>query len=252
MRNLAVRDFDFQGNEIRCVGTDRDLWFVALDVCLALGIVWKGKDTLGSLPDDWISLRKLRTQVRQRDGTYRVVTLDTLCINEAGLYKFVIRSNKPAADAFTNWVASEVLPSIRKTGQYVSARRAKYERQGRQLEWIENREEGIEVRKGFTDTLKDHEVEGAGYADCTNAINRPVLGGTAALVKVQRGLKPKAALRDSLSTVELAKVKLAELLAADRIEKDELQGNERCARACRLSGQAIASAVAIAGEGKLN
>ncbi len=72
------------------------------------------------------------------------------------------------------------------------------------------------------------------------------------MVKVQRGLKPKAALRDSLSTVELAKVKLAELLAADRIEKDELQGNERCARACRLSGQAIASAVAIAGEGKLN
>ena len=41
MPNLAVRDCDFQGNGIRCVGTDRDLWFVALDVCLALGIVWK-------------------------------------------------------------------------------------------------------------------------------------------------------------------------------------------------------------------
>lgn len=233
MRNLAVRDFDFQGNEIRCVGTDRDLWFVAKDVAEALGIAWRGSATLENIPAPWIGVRKLRTPMRQRDGQYRDTEVEVLVINEAAVFKFVIRSNKPAADAFTNWVASEVLPSIRKTGQYVSARRAKYERQGKQLEWIENREEGIEARKGFTDTLKDHEVEGTGYADCTNAINRPVLGGTAALVKVQRGLKPKASLRDSLSTVELAKVKLAELLAAERIEKDELQGNERCVQALR-------------------
>jgi prophage antirepressor-like protein len=45
------------------------------------------------------------------------------CITEAALYKLAFRSNKPAADAFTNWVASEVLPSIHKTGQYVSPRR---------------------------------------------------------------------------------------------------------------------------------
>ena len=34
------------------------------------------------------------------------------------MYKLAFRSNKPEADAFTNWVASEVLPSIRKTGKY--------------------------------------------------------------------------------------------------------------------------------------
>ena len=251
MRNLAVRDFDFQGNEIRCVGTDRDLWFVAKDVAAALGLVW-ASSTLANIPPAWRGVRSFLTPQKNQYGQAGYVETEFVVINEAAVYKLAFRSNKPGADAFTDWVASEVLPSIRKTGQYVSARRAKYERQGKQLEWIENREEGIEVRKGFTDTLKDHEVEGKGYADCTNAINRPVLGGTAALVKVQRGLKPKASLRDSLSTVELAKVKLAELLAADRIEKDKLQGNERCAQACRLSGQAVASAVAIAGEGKLN
>ena len=39
-------------------------------------------------------------------------------INESALYKLAFRSNKPQADAFVNWVAGEVLPSIRRTGQY--------------------------------------------------------------------------------------------------------------------------------------
>jgi len=42
----------------------------------------------------------------------------TTFLNEAGLYKFAFRSNKPEADKFTNWVAGEVLPQLRKTGRY--------------------------------------------------------------------------------------------------------------------------------------
>jgi prophage antirepressor-like protein len=239
---LAPLSFTFQDHPIRCVGTDRDLWFVAQDVVESLGVVWKGRDSLASLPADWISLRNLRTHVRQRDGTYRVAMVDVLCLNEAGVYKLAFRSNKPEADAFTNWVASEVIPSVRRTGSYTSARRTRYERQGRQLEWIDQREEGIEARKTFTDTLKDHGVQTHGYAVCTDEINKPLLGGTAKLVKVQRGLKPKATLRDSLSTVELAEVKLAELWAAKRIEEAELAGNDQCATACRLTGNAVAIA----------
>ena len=39
-------------------------------------------------------------------------------INESGLYTLIARSNKPEARRFQRWVTSEVLPSIRKTGQY--------------------------------------------------------------------------------------------------------------------------------------
>lgn len=39
-------------------------------------------------------------------------------ISEPAVYKLAFRSNKPEADEFTNWVASEVLPAIRKTGGY--------------------------------------------------------------------------------------------------------------------------------------
>jgi hypothetical protein len=43
---------------------------------------------------------------------------ETRLISEPAVYKLAFRSNKPEADAFTNWVASEVLPTIRKTGRY--------------------------------------------------------------------------------------------------------------------------------------
>lgn len=41
-------------------------------------------------------------------------------LTESGVYKLVFRSNKPNAEAFTDWVTDEVLPTIRKTGGYVN------------------------------------------------------------------------------------------------------------------------------------
>ncbi len=41
-----------------------------------------------------------------------------LFLTEAGLYKLIMRSNKPSAETFQKWVVKEVLPSIRKTGSY--------------------------------------------------------------------------------------------------------------------------------------
>ena len=41
-------------------------------------------------------------------------------LTESGVYKLVFRSNKPNAEEFTDWIADEVLPTIRKTGGYVN------------------------------------------------------------------------------------------------------------------------------------
>ena len=41
-------------------------------------------------------------------------------LTESGVYKLVFRSHKPDAETFTDWIADEVLPSIRKTGGYVN------------------------------------------------------------------------------------------------------------------------------------
>jgi prophage antirepressor-like protein len=67
----------------------------------------------------------------------------TIFIKANAIYQLAGRSSKPAAVAFTRWVYGEVLPSILKTGAYVDKRRERYQKQGKQIDWVEEREEGI-------------------------------------------------------------------------------------------------------------
>ena len=48
----------------------------------------------------------------------------TLYINEAGIYKLIFRSKNKQAEAVSDWVCSEVLPSIRKHGAYITKEKA--------------------------------------------------------------------------------------------------------------------------------
>ena len=85
-----------------------EYWFLAKDVCDALGI----KDTsYGIRPLD--PHEKGPGIIRTLGGMQRMVT-----ISESGLYKILFRSRKPNAKRFTNWVTHEVLPSIRTKGYY--------------------------------------------------------------------------------------------------------------------------------------
>lgn len=118
--------FQFKGFPIRTQVEDDQIWFAAKDVCAALGISWCGT-SLSAIPKEWQSMGKLPTLSKQ--GMWRNHTPNgnqTLrLINEPALYKLAFRSNKPEADVFTNWVASEVLPAIRKTGKYEAAPKKK-------------------------------------------------------------------------------------------------------------------------------
>jgi len=117
----ALPPFVFEGHNIRTVKDDFFPWFVAKDVCAALGLVWNSR-TLGSIPKDWIGMAKLatpkvwdeKTSPPKRGGLRGDITI----ISEPAVYKLAFRSNKPEADRFTNWIASEVIPAIRRTGQY--------------------------------------------------------------------------------------------------------------------------------------
>lgn len=107
MNDLTV--FRFEGTrEVRTVVRDGEPWFVAKDICDILGIQ-NTSDAVRNLDDDELVSEKAISggQVREM-----------LCVSESGLYALVMRSNKPQAKAFRKWVTSEVLPTIRKTGQY--------------------------------------------------------------------------------------------------------------------------------------
>ena len=108
MNGLQI--FTYNGNEVRTVQKDGEPWWVLKDVCEVLGIS-KYRDTAARLEDD------------DREPI-RVDTLggaqEMLCVNESGLYNVIIRSDKPEAKPFRKWVTSEVLPSIRRHGAYMT------------------------------------------------------------------------------------------------------------------------------------
>lgn len=107
MNELQV--FSFESNSVRALERDGQAWFVAKDAAKTLG--YKN-------PRDAIS-----KHVDEEDK--EVAKCDTLggkqdiaIINESGLYCLVLSSKLPSAKKFKRWVTSEVLPALRKTGQY--------------------------------------------------------------------------------------------------------------------------------------
>lgn len=109
----ALSVFQFHTHAVRVFPTDDGLSFVAVakDVADVLGYR-EAKDFLRQVPES----HKGRQRVPTLNGTQEMLVVD-----EAGLYRGVLRSNKPEAEPFMEWVTAEVLPSIRRTGGYSKA-----------------------------------------------------------------------------------------------------------------------------------
>jgi prophage antirepressor-like protein len=91
-------------------------YFVAADVCRALGLINPTDHITKSLDDDEHLTYKI-----YRAGQKRTVNL----ISESGLYALVVRSTNPNARKFRKWITREVLPSIRKSGMYLTRKKEK-------------------------------------------------------------------------------------------------------------------------------
>ena len=119
-----------------------------------------------------------------------------------------------------------------------------WKRKGHSDKWIDNRLTSIQVRHKFTDTLRQHGIsQGFEYAHCTDAINKNVLGGTAKQIKEEKGLKKNALLRDNLSIVQIAALRLAEALADEDIETNQVDGYKPCLQSCDKAGQRVKKAL---------
>lgn len=104
-----VQLFNFENHEVRSLLINSEPWFVGKDVADVLGYK-NTKDALAKHVDDE---DKLGSQIAT-SGQNRNMTI----INESGLYSLVLSSKLPSAKKFKRWVTSEVLPALRKTGQY--------------------------------------------------------------------------------------------------------------------------------------
>lgn len=111
MDENKIQVWNYESSEIRTIQKDGEPWFVLADVCKVLEISHV-KDTATRIDEDDIG----QTEVIDRMGRSQKVWI----INESGLYTVILRSDKPQAKPFRKWVTSEVLPSIRKHGAYMT------------------------------------------------------------------------------------------------------------------------------------
>ena len=98
--------------EIRTIEKDGEPWFVGKDVAAALGYERPTKAILDHVDDED------KDEVPIQDSIGR--SQNTPIINESGLYSLVLSSKLPGAKQFKRWITSEVIPSIRKHGGYLT------------------------------------------------------------------------------------------------------------------------------------
>ncbi|PFS10903.1 phage repressor protein/antirepressor Ant [Bacillus cereus] len=110
MKQLQIFNNEEFG-QVRTVVKGEDVWFVAKDVCDVLEIV-NATRSLSRLDEDELHSMKVTDSLGRQQ--------ETNIINESGLYSLIMTSRKPQAKAFKRWVTSEVLPSIRKHGAYMT------------------------------------------------------------------------------------------------------------------------------------
>lgn len=106
--------FNFTEQAIRIVSDDHDNpWFAATDICNVLGYA-NSRDALAKhCREAGVAKRDISSGGQMRELTF---------INEGNLYRLIVKSRKPEAEKFEAWLMDEVLPSIRKTGEYAMRR----------------------------------------------------------------------------------------------------------------------------------
>jgi len=109
MTDRKITPFLFEGEiTVRVIKREGAPWFVAVDVCRALGLS-NPAETVRCLDEDERGISTTDTNA----GTREVVV-----VSESGLYALIFKSRKPNAAKFRKWVTAEVLPSIRSVGHF--------------------------------------------------------------------------------------------------------------------------------------
>lgn len=111
MKKNEIKIFNSEEfGEVRVIGSPENPLFCLADLCKALEL--DVNNVVRRLEDGVCTKHPIADSMgRMQQANF---------VNEDGLYDVILDSRKPEARKFRKWVTSEVLPSIRKTGGYVS------------------------------------------------------------------------------------------------------------------------------------
>ena len=106
-----LQNFNFSGQDVRIITVNDEPWFVVADIAKVLGA--SNSRSLAQMVDE-----EDKGKQSLHSGS------DATIVNESGLYTILLRSNNPQAKPLRRWVTSEVLPTIRKHGAYMTDKKA--------------------------------------------------------------------------------------------------------------------------------
>ena len=110
---MTLATYKFETIQVRTLGTAETPLFVAIDVATALGYAVP-KTAVAKVVDAEDIVKAEITDSMGRTQTAN-------CVTESGLYALIFGSKLESAKRFKRWVTSEVLPAIRRNGQYNAA-----------------------------------------------------------------------------------------------------------------------------------
>lgn len=183
MDNLKIYNSDEFG-EIRTVIVNDEPMFCLADICKALELSQPSK----------VKERLLEKGVRSIPTLTNGGTQNLLYVNEANLYKTIFQSRKEPAERFTDWVTSEVLPSIRKTGQYTKPMTLPEQIQVLAQGTLDNTERINKVEQDLKEFKNDMPLLGIECQKITWAKNHkvvPLLGGKESEAYKNKSLRTK-------------------------------------------------------------
>lgn len=160
--------------QIRTVMINNEPIFCLADVCVALELTAKGVKQ--RLSDEVISNYPIADKLGR--------TQNTLFVNEDGLYDVILESRKKEAKKFRKWITHDVLPSIRKTGGYISGQETMTDAElmAKAL-LVANKQ--IEQRNKQIEEMQPKAI----FADAVSASKTSILIGDLAKIICQNGIQ---------------------------------------------------------------
>ena len=126
--SIIEKVFKYEATELPVIKYEDEIWFKAVVVATILKYTNQRKAIRDHVdPEDKRKLSELMSKSKRNDSFHlKGNEGNSLYLSESGLYSLVLRSNPESAKEFKRWVASQVLPSIRKTGRYDYCMNHKY------------------------------------------------------------------------------------------------------------------------------
>ena len=172
-----IQEFYFNGDAVRTLLRDNEPYFVGKDVAEILGYS-NPRDALSKHVDsDDKGVAKCDTL----GGTQKLTV-----INESGLYSLILGSKLPTAEKFKHWVTSEVLPTIRKHGAYMTDAKAAaiVTDKGSLADLLQQAAEQLKRKDIQIEQMKPKAL----FADAVSTSDTPILVGELAKILHQNGV----------------------------------------------------------------